>query len=90
MPEAAGTGGSLFRIFFRDFLIEACEYLGGKPQLKGAHRLFAESASEWAAVAALIEAAGKTADVSHLHDAAARCNRIADVEVEAMRMLASL
>jgi hypothetical protein len=90
LMEKAGTGGSLFRNFFRDFLREAREYLGAKPELERAYQLFAESASEWAAVASSIESAGRTAEVSPLHDAASRCRRIADIEVEAMRLLAKL
>ena len=90
LMEKAGTGGSLFRNFFRDFLLEAREHLGAKPELKRAHQLFAESAAEWATVAALIESGGRKADASQLQDASTRCHRIADVEVEAMRLLATL
>ena len=90
LMEKAGTGGSLFRNFYRDFLLEAREHLGAKPGLKRAHQLFVESAGEWAAVAASIESAGRTADAAQLRDAAARCLRIADIEVEAMRLLAKL
>jgi hypothetical protein len=90
LMEKAGTGGSLFRNFFRDFLLEAREHLGAKPELKRAHQLFTESAAEWAAVAALIESAGRTAETSHLQNASSRCQRIADIEVEAMRLLAKL
>jgi hypothetical protein len=88
--EKAGTGGSLFRNFYRDFLLEARDYVGAKATLKRAHQLFAESAAEWAAVAALIESAGRAANDAPLHDAAARCHRIADTEIEAMRLLAAL
>jgi hypothetical protein len=90
LMEKAGTGGSLFRNFFRDFLREAREHLGPGPELRRAHELFSASATEWAAVAGLIESAGRSADAAHLRDAASRCHRIADVEVEAMRMLATL
>ena len=90
LMERAGTGGSLFRNFYRDFLLEAREHLGARPELKRAHRLFTESAAEWAAVAALIESAGRTAKTSHLQNAATRCQRIADIEVDAMRLLAKL
>jgi hypothetical protein len=88
--ERAGTGGSLFRNFYRDFLLEARDHLGPKTGLKRAHGLFGESAEEWAAVAALIEAAGRKADAAPLLEAAARCSRIADIETEAMHLLATL
>jgi hypothetical protein len=90
LMEKAGTGGSLFRNFYRDFLLEARDPLGATPELKRAHGLFAESAAEWAAVAASIESAGRKADAAPLRDAAARCHRIAEVEVEAMRLLAKI
>ena len=90
LMEKAGTGGALFRNFFRDFLLEAREHLGAKPELKHAHQLFADSAAEWAAVAALIGSAGRTADTAPLREAASRCLRIADVEVDAMRVLSKL
>jgi hypothetical protein len=90
LMEKAGTGGALFRNFFRDFLLEAREHLGARPKLKRAHQLFSESAAEWRTVAALIESAGRTAQASHLRDAAARCLRIADIEVSAMRELVAL
>jgi hypothetical protein len=90
LMEKAGTGGSLFRNFFRDFLLEARDHLGAKPDLKRAHALFSDSAVEWAAVATLIESAARTGDVAPLREASARCLRIADTEVCAMRLLESL
>jgi hypothetical protein len=90
LMEKAGTGGSLFRNFYRDFLLEAREYLGTKPPLKRAHQLFSESAAEWGAVAALLGSAARRAQAAPLEEAATRCLRIADVETAAMRMLATL
>ena len=90
LMERAGTGGAIFRNFFRDFLLEAREHLGAQPALKRAHGLFAESASEWSAVAVSIDAAGRTANASHLSEAASRCRRIADIELEAMQLLTTL
>ena len=90
LMEKAGTGGSLFRNFYRDFLLEARQHLGARPALKQAHAAFAEAATEWAGVAAGIEAAGRTGDAAHLREAARRCLRIADIEVEGMRALADL
>lgn len=88
LMEKAGTGGSLFRNFYRDFLAEAREYLAGaRAKLNDARTLFAESASEWAAIADCIERSGRTADAAPLQDAAQRCRRVADLEVAAMRLL---
>jgi hypothetical protein len=88
--EKAGTGGSLFRNFYRDFLHEAREHVGASAQLKRAHAAFKTSAEEWGAVASLISSAGRQADAAPLLDAAARCRRIADIEVDAMKQLAAI
>lgn len=90
LMEKAGTGGSLFRNFYRDFLREACEHAGPQPALKRGQASFAASAEEWAAVAGLLESAGRKAEAAPLEAAAARCLRIADLELEAMRELAEL
>ncbi|HUQ12407.1 MAG TPA: DUF4872 domain-containing protein, partial [Steroidobacteraceae bacterium] len=90
LMQKAGTGGSLFRNFYRDFLREAREYLPSPTTLKRAQDSFTASAEEWAAVAHLVEDAGRRSDAAPLRAAAARCLRIADVELEAMRLLAEL
>ena len=67
LMERAGTGGSLFRNFYRDFLSEAREYLAGaRAKLAQARALFAESAREWAAIAASIERSARTAEAAPL------------------------
>jgi hypothetical protein len=88
LMQKAGTGGSLFRNFYRDFLREAREHLGATPALAHAHAAFASSADEWAAVAAALEEAGRKGEAATLSDAASRCLRIADLELDAMRQLA--
>ncbi len=91
LMERAGTGGSLFRNFYRDFLAEAGEYLSGaKAKLSAARRLFADSAGEWGAIAALIDSSARTADAGPLRDAAQRCRRVASLEIAAMQQLAAL
>jgi hypothetical protein len=91
LMEQAGTGGSLFRNFYRDFLSEACEYLAGaRAKLAQAQVLFADSAREWAAIAASIDLGGRTSRAEPLRDAAQRCRRVADIEVAAMRLLAEI
>ncbi len=90
LMERAGTGGALFRNFYRDFLHEALDVLGRKPALTAAHGLFSASAAEWTRVASLIERSGRTAEAAHLDTAAAACLTIADLEVEAMKKLTTL
>jgi hypothetical protein len=90
LMERAGTGGALFRNFYRDFLEEAAAILGISPALVSARQLFAESAGEWTAVAALIEEGARGGQAAPLVQAAERCRAIARLEVAAMRELASL
>lgn len=90
LMERAGTGGALFRNFYRDFLGEAAELLGRSAALKEARQLFADSAAEWTAIAALIEEGGRAGTAAPLADAAGRCARVADLEVAAMKKLASI
>jgi hypothetical protein len=91
LMERAGTGGSLFRNFYRDFLSEAREHLAGaRARLDEAQAHFAESAREWAAIAASIAQSGRTAQAAPLSDAAERCRRVADIEVAGMRLLAGI
>ncbi len=90
LMERAGTGGALFRNFYRDFLGEAAELLGKSPALKEARQLFADSAAEWTAIAALIGESGRSGEGAPLADAAARCARAADIEVAAMKKLAGM
>jgi hypothetical protein len=90
LMERAGTGGALFRNFYRDFLGEAADHIGKSGALSEAHGLFAESAREWTAVAACIDSAARSGDDAPLIDAAARCQRVAGIEVAAMKQLATL
>jgi len=91
LMEQAGTGGSLFRNFYRDFLLEAREYLAdARAKLDDAQALFSESAREWAAIAASIALSGRKAEAAPLSDAARRCRRVAEIEVAAMRLLAGI
>lgn len=89
LMEKAGTGGALFRNFYRDFLLEAREYLGARPALRKAHELFAQSAAEWSAVAGLVASAARSSDAGSLREAAQSCLRIADAEMAAMTALAA-
>ena len=89
--ERAGTGGAIFRNIYRDFLAEARELLPrAKVPLTQALSYFAQAADEWTAIAGLIDAAGRKADESLLHEAARRCLHIARIETSAMQILQRL
>jgi hypothetical protein len=85
LMEKAGTGGSLFRNFYRDFLRRPANIFRCPREAHEAHALFAESAREWGAVAAALDTSARTGEAAPLHEARARCRSIADIEVAAMR-----
>ncbi|MEL6671863.1 MAG: BtrH N-terminal domain-containing protein [Bacteroidota bacterium] len=84
--ERAGSGGSIFRNLYRDFLAETYALLGGKG-LKEAHALFQQAAQAWKDVAELFDQAGKEADETPLYEAARLLVNISDTEKMAMEKL---
>ncbi|EFL27064.1 conserved hypothetical protein [Streptomyces himastatinicus ATCC 53653] len=89
LMERAGTGGALFRNLYRDFLAE-CAQLIDSSHLRTGHRLYAEAATLWTQVAALIAAAGETGDATNLIQAGSLLHELSRVEREAMRALSKL
>ncbi|NUW42546.1 BtrH N-terminal domain-containing protein [Nonomuraea rhodomycinica] len=89
LMERAGTGGALFRNLYRDFLAECAELLDSG-HLRTGHRLYAEAATLWTEVAALIAKAGESGDPRCLEQASAVLSELARVEREAMRALSRL
>lgn len=89
MMERAGTGGSIFRIFYRDFLGESCEILKNAKIKKG-YDAFSTIADDWSEVASLIEESSKTLDEKYLVQAADICKSLAQRETDAMKILVSL
>lgn len=90
LMERAGTGGALFRNFYRDFLAESREHLPkARAVLDTGHGLFADAAGAWSGVAKLLAAAARGAE-SALSEAAVVCRRIAALELQAMKALARI
>ncbi|MEU9833594.1 BtrH N-terminal domain-containing protein [Streptosporangium sp. NPDC048047] len=89
LMEEAGTGGSLFRALYRDFLGE-CAELVGDAGLRTGQRLYAEAAILWTDVAALIAKAGESGDAGHLEQAGAILRDLSRVEGDAMEVLRRL
>jgi hypothetical protein len=91
LVEHGGTGGSLFRRLYADFVAEAAGHLPEhKAVLEDAGRELDAAAREWSAVAAALDESGRTGDRTPLVGAAAACRRIADLEEGAMTRLAAL
>ncbi len=89
LMERAGTGGSLFRKLYRDFLAEAATMIDSE-QLRQAESSFATIAANWTEVAALLDQAGKQRDLKPIQAASTLMNQIAEQEYQAMQQLASL
>jgi len=90
LMERAGTGGALFRNFYRDFLAEAREHAGGaRAALDTGRGLFAEAATAWTRVARCVALAARGTEAV-LAEAAELCRGIAKLEVQAMKALARI
>ena len=90
LMERAGTGGALFRNFYRDFLREAGDHLpAARAALQAGEALFAQAAEQWSRVARLLGEAAAGSDAP-LQEAAEACRRIAVLELDAMRGLARI
>ncbi|GAA2068748.1 BtrH N-terminal domain-containing protein [Streptomyces albiaxialis] len=93
LMEEGGTGGSLFRALYRDFLAEGADLLGEGPaarRLRAGHRSYAEAATLWTEVAALIAKAGESGDARCLTEAGALLGTLSRLEREAMETLSTL
>ncbi|MEV6805337.1 BtrH N-terminal domain-containing protein [Streptomyces sp. NPDC051129] len=89
LMEKAGTGGALFRNLYRDFLAECTDLLDSS-HLRTGHTLYAEAATLWAEVAALIKKAGESGDAQRLLQAGSVLDDLARIEREAMQALSRL
>lgn len=89
LMERAGTGGSIFRCFYRDFLAESFQIIGTK-NLKDSHGAFSDIADDWHQVAALIEESGKKSTLPPLLRAAKLCEALVIKEKTAMEQLSKI
>jgi Domain of unknown function (DUF4872)/Butirosin biosynthesis protein H, N-terminal len=89
LMEKAGTGGALFRNLYRDFLAE-CAQLIDSSHLRTGHTLYAEAATLWTHVAALVATAGETGDAKHLMQAGSILHDLSRIERDAMQALSLL
>jgi hypothetical protein len=89
LMEKAGTGGALFRNLYRDFLAE-CVPLLDSGHLRTGHGLYAEAATLWTEVAALITKAGESGDAQCLAQAGTLLSDLSRIEHEAMQALSHL
>lgn len=89
LMEKAGTGGALFRNFYRDFLNESYALLKIE-KLKTAYEAFVEIAEFWTSVSQLFDKVGHTKDFSYIQQASDILKAISNKEKEAMEILATV
>ncbi|MEU7531214.1 BtrH N-terminal domain-containing protein [Saccharothrix sp. NPDC042600] len=89
LMERGGTGGSLFRALYRDFLAESATIVDDE-NLRLGHHLYADIAPLWTEVAHHITTAGETHDPTHLTHAATLLTDLAARERHAMQVLSNL
>lgn len=87
LMEEGGTGGAIFRNFFRDFLYECLDLFPGNACLMEAHKHYRKAAENWTMIAKRILKAGDTQEPGCLEEAAAICRDTAMIEKAAMESL---
>ena len=68
LMEHAGTGGSLFRALYRDFLKESAEVLNSK-EIENIYQNYSKIAEQWKNVSDLFYEAGETQDFKYINQA---------------------
>lgn len=86
LMERGGTGGSLFRNIYRDFLKEASLILASK-ELEEASNTYGEIAILWKQVADLFEKVGQTKEVTYLNQASEILVELSEKEKNTMENL---
>lgn len=89
LMEEAGTGGALFRNFYRDFLKESYNLLK-LDKLKVGYEAFVEIAELWSSVSQQFEKVSKTKDFQYIQQASDILKTISEKEKKTMEMLAAI
>jgi len=89
MMERGGTGGALFRNFYRDFLKEVAGLMGHSVVSEAAEA-YVEIAGLWTQVAGLLEQAGRERDEAPVMEASRILNELSEKEYAAQLRLAEL
>jgi hypothetical protein len=86
LMEKAGTGGSLFRNLYRDFLMESSVLL--KLEIvKEVSMDFDTIAAQWSNVSSLFDSAGITKDIKYINKASEILKELSEMEKKAMEKL---
>lgn len=87
LMENGGTGGAIFRNFFKDFLYECLNYYPDNKNIRKGADLYKQAANNWTEIAYLITKAGDSQDRKFLEKASQICFQTANIEKEAMEYL---
>ncbi len=86
LMERAGTGGSLFRNLYRDFLEESADLISSH-EITAAYRIFSETARQWKEISDLFYHAGETKDFEYINQASKLLVKLSEDERAAMANL---
>ncbi|WP_340198837.1 BtrH N-terminal domain-containing protein [Ascidiimonas sp. W6] len=86
LMEKGGTGGSLFRNLYRDFLKESADVLNSQ-EIKKGYQAYSEIASLWKKVSELLYTAGETEDIKCINQASDILVDLSEKEKVAMEKL---
>lgn len=86
LMEKGGTGGSIFRNLYRDFLKESSELLNSK-DIKEAYKAYSEIAFLWKDISDLFYQAGETKDIKYINQASDILVELSDKERGTMERL---
>lgn len=86
LMERGGTGGALFRNFYRDFLGEAHE-LTQSPIIREGFEDYTAIANDWAKVIELFNMVAQTSDEQYILEASKMLENLAEAEYSAMQKL---
>jgi len=89
LMEKGGTGGAIFRNFFRDFLKESYEILKIE-NINKAYQEFSEIAEMWTEVSSLFEKTGETKEIKYINKASEILEKLSEKEKRAMELLTDI
>lgn len=90
LMENGGTGGAIFRNFFRDFLYECLEHIPGNSHIRTAAELYTQAAANWTDIARLILIGGQSYEKDYMQEASKICLQTAEIEKSAMELLVNV
>lgn len=89
LMEKAGTGGAIFRNFYRDFLKESYEILKIE-KINKSQNMFIEIADLWIEVSTLFNKTGDTKDIKYINKASEILVALSEKEKQAMELLINI